>query len=153
MSLYPATGDTSHTVPATCAVGADSWETDNTWNQATTLTVGAAAQNHNFHAPGDVDWVKLNLQANNSYMMATGQPGSWADTVITLYKPDGVTFIAENDDAPGLWPSSRLFYRPSVSGTYYLKVKHFDTYGYGCLTAYTVWAVQARQYFLPFIRR
>jgi len=156
MSPYPVAGDSSHTVPALCPAAADSAEPDNTPGQARNLVIGAAAQSHNFHAQGDVDWVTMNLQADNSYMIATDElgPGRFADTVIALYdSPTATTPLAQNDDAPSNWPASRLFWKPTFTGTYYLKVWHFDTYGYGCYTAYSLSAIQARQSFLPMVRR
>jgi hypothetical protein len=153
MSQYPAVGDSSHTVPAACAVSGDSAEPDNSPGQAKPLVIGAPPQNHNFQAQGDVDWVTLAFQAGNSYMIATDHVGGYADTVITLYRPDGVTVLAENDDVRGNWPSSLLGWKATTSGTYYLKVRHFDTYGYGCSTAYTLSAVPARDTFLPVVRR
>jgi photosystem II stability/assembly factor-like uncharacterized protein len=154
-SPYAASGAVNQTVAALWPVGTDTSEPDNSPTQARLLTIGALAQTHNFHTLGDVDWVTMTLQAGNSYMIATDElgPGRFADTVITLYAPDHTTIIAQNDDAAGNWPASRLFWRPLTSGTYYLKVQHFDTYGYGYYTAYSLSAVQARQIFLPVVRR
>ena len=77
--------------------------------------------------------------------------GGYADTVIHLYD-SADTLIAENDDADqgANWPASRLVWRASQSGDYYLFVQYYQDHEAGCATAYNLTIAEMRPAaFLP----
>lgn len=128
-------GDTQHTVQ-TCHVPPDTYEADNTAASARWIRPDAPPQTHNFHNEGDQDWVRFYAAAGITYTLATTSTSTHADTMIYLYGGDGTTLIDYNDDYPGIWPLSRLDWRPSTSGFYLVKVQHWDPWAYGCTTEY-----------------
>ena len=130
-------GDTSYPVQI-CAVAADSYEPDNDASHARTITTDNLLQTHNFHIAGDQDWLKFSATSGKTYTIQTNNTGNFADTVLSLYGTDGSTLITWNDDYPGLNWGSRIDWQPTQSGTYYLKVNHYDQYAYGCTTQYTI---------------
>ena len=83
--------------PATCP--ADSSEANNTPATATTLTVGSALTNRNFHTAADEDWYIVALSGGLRYRLSAAvAAGSDADPVLELYARDGVTLLASNDN-------------------------------------------------------
>lgn len=76
-----------------------------------------------------VDYFKLEVEANTVYMIATNA-GRWApDNVLAVYDANE-ELLAENDIG-WIWPGdsfdARLIIRPIESGTYYLKVEDLVT--------------------------
>jgi len=127
--------ETSYTVQ-TCPVAADSYEADNTPAYARLIETDGKWQMHNFHVEQDQDWVKFVALPGITYTLATTNTGGHADTVLYLYDRDGSTLLDSNDDDPTNWPASRLIWQAPTAGTYYIKVKHWDPYAYGCTTGY-----------------
>jgi len=128
-------GDTQYTV-TTCPTSPDAYETDDAYSDASWITTDGTSQTHNIHSKEGEDWVKLYAATGVTYTLATTNVGGHADTVLYLYDTDGTTLINANDDYPEMWPSSRLDWQPSASGTYYAKVDHWDPWAYGCTTEY-----------------
>ncbi|MCE7988316.1 MAG: hypothetical protein DYG89_44725 [Caldilinea sp. CFX5] len=125
---YP--GWTYRNDPITCSSSSsDSFESDNFYANAKSITVSGAAQRHDFHAPGDEDWVKFSATAGYGYRIMTSNLASFSDTYVYLYSTNGTTLLGENDDADGS-VRSRLDWIAPTSGTYYAKIKHFDWSGY-----------------------
>ena len=91
---------------------------------------------HNFHQPGDLDWTHFTATAGVTYTLKTNNTGGDSDTVLSLYDIDSTTLLVANDDDYNTWPASRLDWRVPADGTYYIKIYHWDPYGYGCTTAY-----------------
>ncbi len=131
----PGDGDIQYAVQI-CATPPDAFEADNTAASAKDITTNGAPQTHTFHAEGDQDWVKFTATAGTTYTIATANTGRHADTVLYLYGPDGSTLIGSNDDYPGLSWASRLDWQATSGGVYYVKVRHYDDYAYGCTTEY-----------------
>jgi hypothetical protein len=73
---------------------------------------------------GDVDVFAIDLTAGELVEFdvdAQALPGgSDLDSYLTLYGPDGITILAENDDWDGL--DSYLLYAPPADGTYFLEI-------------------------------
>jgi hypothetical protein len=130
-------GDTQYTVDI-CETTPDAYEMDDTPANARWVVPDRPMHVHNFHIEEDEDWMRLYAAANITYTLATTNTGGHADTVLYLYDRDGTTLIDFNDDYPGMWPASRLDWRPSVSGFYRVMVKHWDPWAYGCTTEYGV---------------
>jgi subtilisin-like proprotein convertase family protein len=68
---------------------------------------------------GDVDWFSFEAVAGTTYDLSTTL-GTLTDTKLRLIDTDGVTEIAQNDNANGL--ASEIQWTPTVSGTYYAEV-------------------------------
>jgi len=128
-------GDAQYTVDI-CDTAPDSYEVDDTPQNALWITTDGISQTHNIHTEGDQDWVKFYAAAGVTYTLMTTNIGGHADTVLFLYSTDGSTLIASNDDYPGMGIASRLDWQPTTSGVYYAMVNHWDEYAYGCTTEY-----------------
>ncbi|MBI4318450.1 MAG: pre-peptidase C-terminal domain-containing protein [Chloroflexi bacterium] len=115
--------------------GGDTYEPDDSPAQASTVTVNGAAQTHNFHVAGDVDWVKFAATAGISYVVETSNLGTASDTIIYLYGTDGTTVITSDDDS-GPGSGSRIEWTASSNGTYYILVRHYSNSRYGSNTNY-----------------
>ncbi|WP_322495786.1 M4 family metallopeptidase [Chloroflexus sp.] len=117
-------------VTGVSATTPDPFEPDNTAATARAITPGTLdapnVTRHNFHVAGDQDWVRITTTAGNFYLFETANLDDRADTVITLFEPNGTTVIAENDDGGGGWASRLTWYAPA-DGTYYLRVRHYSS--------------------------
>ncbi|MBI3991150.1 MAG: IPT/TIG domain-containing protein, partial [Candidatus Omnitrophica bacterium] len=110
----------------------DSYETDDTFSQANTITTDGVTQHHTFYAggsshPGDNDWVKFSADKGTGYAIKTSGLGNGADTVLSLYSTDGTTLITSNDDiVTSVDITSRIAWNASASGTYFVKSTQFS---------------------------
>jgi len=102
----------------------DAFEPDDTMEQATPFVVNGIPQTHGFAPCHEFDWAKFDAVAGTTYVIETLRLGEWYDTILTLYGPDG-TFIAENDDWADL--DSRIVWTAPADGTYYVKVREYDS--------------------------
>ncbi|HLE26936.1 MAG TPA: pre-peptidase C-terminal domain-containing protein, partial [Anaerolineales bacterium] len=120
-----------------------------------TLTVNMS-QTHNFHTLDDEDWVQVDLQAGSTYTFTVDAAGARADTLLALFAPDGVTQLAQNDDADLPNFSSQIVWVATTTGTHYLRVTQLNPpiLG-GCDTDYTLTLTALLRTFLylPIIRR
>lgn len=91
-------------------------------------------QLHNFHRPGDEDWVRIYAWEGNTYVFHTYDLGSAADTYLYLYAEDGSTVLASNDDTGAL--ASQLIWTAPNTGTYYLRIRQWNPNSGGCNTLY-----------------
>lgn len=98
---------------------------------ATELRIGES-QARTVFPVGDVDFVKLTLNAGMTYELSTTRLNYNGDTYLELLAADGTTHLAGNDDYLKL--DSRIVYTPSVNGTYYLKVSAFNARGVASYT-------------------
>lgn len=99
----------------------DTYEPDNTYGDATYITINGTAQSHNLTAD-DADWYSFSAQGGSTYSIETF--GS-ADTYLELYSTDGSTILTVNDD--GSTDSNALIEWTCPSGgTYYFKVRGFS---------------------------
>jgi len=116
--------------PATTTVGYGYWETEpnNAMGQAQTIGLGDVIGAMFSPANTDVDYFKFRVyDQGTAILVDTDLDESGADTVVTLFRSDGVA-IGSNDDADGL---NSLLYRLVVPGWYYLKVENHPA-GQGC---------------------
>ncbi len=116
----------------------DSYEPDNTYEQASPIETNGTIQTHNFHVQGDEDWISFHAQAGAWYRIETGNLGSACDTVLHLYGPDGTTELAYNDDG-GVGLASLINWQAPTSGTYFACVHDYDADAMGPNTSYDVW--------------
>lgn len=118
-----------------CFITADAYEPDGSGAAARLVTVNGIAETHNFHIPGDQDWIKFAAVAGATYTINTANLGANADTTLTLYATDSTTILAQNDDF-GATLASQIVWLATVNGTYYLKVSGWSSNVGGCGTAY-----------------
>lgn len=117
-------------------VPVDSWDPDETTSTATLITPTTTSQTHGPHTLSDTDTsdcFKMTLTAGKTYeFKTTGND----DTRGGLYSGslDSSARVAFNDDdGDGL--NFLISYKPTVSGTYYLKVERYRT---GASAAYSL---------------
>lgn len=91
---------------------------------------------HNICPAGDQDWFKLALDAGKTYVLQTSDLAFAADTILTLFAPDGATQLGENDDY-GYVSGSRLTFTPQTAGDYFARVRHAKAAANGPNTQYT----------------
>ncbi|MDI3338807.1 M10 family metallopeptidase C-terminal domain-containing protein, partial [Defluviimonas aestuarii] len=81
---------------------------------------------------GDVDWVRVNLVAGQTYVFTVwgtgGETAGLDDTILSLYNSSG-TLISVNDDVQPAVGNlfSQITYTPTTSGTYYLGAAAFGS--------------------------
>lgn len=112
----------------------DQYEPDDTMDTATLINI-FEIQHHNFHQPGDQDWVKFYATAGMTYVVETFNLSYNSDTYIYLYDSSG-NLLAENDDYNGL--ASRIEWTCQQDGYYYVMVRHFSSSTYGDGTDYWI---------------
>ncbi|MGB7532205.1 MAG: NosD domain-containing protein [Halobacteriota archaeon] len=115
----------------------DAYEPDNNFSLANYISVDGKKQTHDFHVPGDHDWMKFNATKGNSYTIETSELGDESDTYLYFYDTDGITEI-DNDDDNGIGLASKIVWNCSISGTYYLMVQHYSSSAFGPETRYTI---------------
>ncbi|MBI5962990.1 MAG: peptidoglycan DD-metalloendopeptidase family protein [Chloroflexi bacterium] len=119
-----------------CTASLDSFENDSIYTNASLLAVGDS-QIHNFNVPGDKDWIKFNAVVGKTYAISTSGLGASNDTYLSLSGPDGITLLASNDDNNDTL-ASQITWQPTIAGTYYILVNHWNPSVGGCGTQYTI---------------
>lgn len=118
-------------LPLECsAESADLFEPDNFHTIAPPISADGTPQHHDFHAPGDEDWIKFQAVAGKAYLASTSNLGARSDTSLAIVAADGRTVIAQNDDAALDTLASQIVWQAATSGTYYLRVRHYSFNGY-----------------------
>lgn len=105
----------------------DAYEPDNDLQSARPIETGATQQ-RNFIGRSDEDWLKLDLQAGQTYIIETFDLASDVDTVIELFDAQG-QLLAVNDDSDGF--ASRIEFRPPRSATYYVRITNIGVAMFG----------------------
>ena len=109
----------------------DGFEEDDHPSQARIITLNdPEAQAHNFHAPGDEDWVRFYGIAGEHYVIKTEYLEAGCDTVITLFDSNGATEIDSVDDY-GNGKSELLSWQCLKNGIYYVKIRHYSRDAHG----------------------
>lgn len=119
-----------------CLATSDPYEGNDSWQDAGQLILNRA-QTHNFYRPGDEDWFVIQVEAGKTYQVQTFNLGAGADTYLYLYDSDGETFLDGNDDYNNSL-ASFIEWTASVSGQYYLRVKHWNPNVAGCGSRYSI---------------
>lgn len=94
-------------------------------------------------APGDVDWFTVDAREGYEYVAETFDLGPGADTYLCLYASDATTLLSCDDDS-GEGLGSRLRWRATYSGQYYLKVRGYDPEAGGAQAMYKIAVNQGR---------
>jgi C1A family cysteine protease/predicted secreted protein len=106
--------------------GQDAYEPDDTFDDASSITVNGAAQHHTFHENGDVDWAQFAVTAGSAYTITTSNLDANNDTVLDLYDTDGTTELVSNDNCPGSGLASCINnWSAPNTGTYFIKVRRY----------------------------
>ncbi|MFN8474912.1 MAG: caspase family protein [Anaerolineae bacterium] len=103
---------------------ADAYEDDNACTRASAIAVGGVAQTHNFHIPGDTDWVKFNVVAGKTYILETSDVGPRSDAVAFLYNRCDAPPLSSEDNP--FASTLRLQFDATRGGTYYVKLQQHD---------------------------
>ena len=122
-----------HVFTGTCAP--DAFESDDTRATAHSIATDSSKQAHNICPAGDVDWVTFTANAG-SYVIETTDLGPDADTFIELYDTSGSRLAFNDDYGPGT--ISRIHYTFSSSGSYYVKIRHYNPTRYGTGNEYSL---------------
>jgi len=106
----------------TYPTGVDSAESgngDNNTSTATIVTLGETSI-HTIWPISDVDFFAVTLTASTQYEFSANKLCATCDSKMTLYDIDRSTVITTNQDYIG--NDSRIIYKPTISGTYFIKV-------------------------------
>ncbi|MDM8525122.1 chitobiase/beta-hexosaminidase C-terminal domain-containing protein [Desulfococcaceae bacterium HSG8] len=112
----------------------DIYDEDDTFYQAKVIIPNDEnPQEHNFHDPGDEDWVKFYGISGEGYTVETSRMGRSTDLVLELYDSDGETLLAsrdipQSDDVGG---EGALAWACPEDDVYYVRVRHSDPGAYG----------------------
>ncbi len=106
----------------------DTYEPDNSYQQAKVITVNTSQQAHTIEPVGDQDWMKFLATRGTQYIIEThAVSGNHCDTYLYLYSTNRTTEI-DHDDDDGEGTLSKLIWTCNSSGTYYIKVRGYDVY-------------------------
>ncbi len=103
----------------------DMYEPDDTWENATLLIPGDAVQAHNFHKPGDEDWLEFNGIADTTYKIAAANPSLICQAVIEIYEKDTNVPVDQIQGIPG--ESIALYLRVQQNRSYLIRLKNADS--------------------------
>ncbi|MFC1856732.1 pre-peptidase C-terminal domain-containing protein [Thermodesulfobacteriota bacterium] len=94
-------------------------------NEATVLEIDGTKIDGRFEIAGDEDWFRFEAEANQLYVIETGDLLGRCDPLIELYETDGSTLLARDDDGgPGF--ASKLYWSPDISDTYFVRLRNFN---------------------------
>ena len=156
---------------APVCTGADTYEPDDTAQAASVYATFGVTETHNFHQPGDQDWLKFDAKAGHLYQIQTQYYVTYTtavDTVVWLFGDEGHTPLAYNDNGKfkNLFPlfgtvadDSVLLWRATADGQLYVSVENNSASGnsyvsYGPNAKYAI-AIResAHQAYLPAVNR
>jgi len=110
----------------------DAFEQDDGVAQARSVVAGSPSGHRTFYGAGDDDWIVVAVQGGSPYTFETLNLTNGADTRLDLYASNGVTLLANNDNAPGGGPESRIDYMPAQTSVVYLRCRRVvDMHNYG----------------------
>jgi len=113
-------------------VEADSYEVDDTFNQANVIVLDAGdPQAHNFHEADDADWVKFYGLSGELYKVKASGLGITCDVVIEVFDSDGNS-VSNQENSAGAGEDEFLEWTcpQAGDGVYYIKISNANsTYG------------------------
>jgi DNA-binding beta-propeller fold protein YncE len=115
---------------------ADAYEPDGNSDQAAVIVINdEMSQCHNFHEPGDEDWIKFYGFSGKFYTVETGSPDINCNPVIELFDSEGNPLVFH--DTP-LNPTADeiLDWECPADGIYYIRISHADPDAFGENTGY-----------------
>ena len=102
----------------------DSYEDDDVYSAAYSITPDGTPLQHNSHDTCDDDWVTFDAVAGSQYLIETSGLEPLADTVLYFYSDPVSAPDITNDDYIG--PQSRIVWVCSSSGTYYVRQQQYN---------------------------
>ncbi len=119
--------------------GVDTYEPDNTRDEAVPIEVDGDGQAHTFHGAcgGDVDWVTFEAIAGARYTIRTSNLTGGNDTVLRLVDEDG-NEKGFDDDSSDSYPASQFDWVADEGGTYFIEVTPFNPFGGGSEIGYNL---------------
>jgi len=126
----------------------DDYEDDDARVQAQPIIVDGGPQSHNFYVPcvvdcehcghsaDEADWVWFEAVEGATYTIETSNLGGDNDTVLGLYDGSENKITSNDDAAPDNLLVSRIVWKATADGTYYVKVSPFDRRVGGCDVSY-----------------
>jgi hypothetical protein len=102
----------------------DSFEDDDTFEQAKYIVIDASAQPHNFHDSGDEDWIKFYGISGFTYEISAENPGTYCNVVIELYDSDHNEIMKENFGIAG--EIEQMIWKCLQDAFYYVKYSNCD---------------------------
>jgi hypothetical protein len=100
----------------------DPFENDNVVSDAKDIQIGAP-QERNFTDAGDIDWARLRIVSQGSYIIAATAADNYLDTFLQLFDATE-NLLGEDDDSGGFW--NALLKADLKPGTYYIRVSCVD---------------------------
>jgi len=133
LESFPSSAETTTTIPsaATLCSVPDSWEDDNTWTNAATITVNGASQIHNFCNPAspnylnDEDWLTFPVQAGQSYNIEVVPQTEDTAVILELYAADGTTLLT-SDTPLAFGENSSIFWMATENDVVNVRMYHLD---------------------------
>ncbi|MCB0115436.1 MAG: fibronectin type III domain-containing protein [Caldilineaceae bacterium] len=137
-SATPTATDTPTITPTSTPTSdplADVYELDNTCYAAKTIAIDSL-QDHNFHVEDDVDWVRFNAEAGQTYIIEIENVGSKADAVVFLY--DSCAGAPTTADNNAFGTTVTIEWDSNINGFYYMELRQFDSTQFGADANYRV---------------
>ena len=129
LSQVAESNEANNKVMATIKVGDDHGNTPATASAASVnVPIGGVIE-----VPADVDFFAVTLTAGLTYDIHVNTVALW-DSMLWIYKSDGVTQLGYNDDDPLGGLDSRITYTATTTGVYYIKVASYFGYYTGSYT-------------------
>jgi hypothetical protein len=122
--------------------GADSFEPDDTFAQASPIETDGTLQAHTLTPADDRDYVSFEVESGTRYTVETAGLGADCDTVLTLYDEDG-TELAWNDDGGEESLASLVSWTAREDRTLFVEVRQFDELAEGEETGYQIWVTES----------
>jgi hypothetical protein len=113
----------------------DKHEPDNTMTQAKDIFFGYD-QLHNFHAYGDIDWIRFPCFPNVWMNVWAHNTGPRCDVVLDLFDSSGKFLIGA--DSGSYAEPENLIWSCQDNGLYYARVKQYNKSDYGVGTSYSL---------------
>jgi len=104
----------------------DSYENDNTPDQATLITLGDVRQ-YTFHYADDEDWLKFSGEPGKVYTIEAQNMGSRRDAVIGLYDTDGTSQLKEANYQGTERDETLIWNKCEQEGIYYVKITNINS--------------------------
>jgi hypothetical protein len=120
--------DASYSVSVTESAsveGADPYEPDDTFSEASLIDVDGASQAHTFHTTTDVDCVWFMADGGTEYVIETLNLSGHCDTEMYLYD-EGGTELAYDDDSAAEDYASLIVWEAPADGIYYVAAVDFN---------------------------
>jgi hypothetical protein len=117
------------TATATSSTAGDSFENDNSCQNAKSIPSNGTFQTRTFHVEGDTDWVSFSAQANRTYVIKIENVSAKSDAVIFVYDVCGAPPDDSQDNAFGT--TVTLEWDSTKNGQYFIELRQFDPSQFG----------------------